>query len=417
MPLIDEIGISLPTALKWGRRLAFSILDQGLFSGANFLISILLGRWLPPEAYGAYGVAFSIMLIIAGIQSSIIFEPMRVYGTTQFNKNLSDYIGKLILLQLTITIPFSILIAIASLFLNSYLKEALLWMAIAMPFYLGIILLRQSCYLESRSSLASTGSLIYFCVSIIGMILIYTMGKLSITSYYAINILGSISGLAFLTRVLLREKEKERVFYTYREIIKQHWTYGRWLLPATIANSIAILIIPPVLSILRGLQETGAYKAYQNFITPFSQLIVAINLLSLPVLSREFSEAGRKKANRLFLRIFTLSTGLLILYLVPLTIWGENIISWLYKNDFYMSFYHLFPIIPGIIILNLLASLLGLKVRYLQRPNTILYSKAASAGATVLLIYPLISAFGLAGSLYLIVITLLIEISILLFSK
>ena len=43
---------------RWGAHISFSLVDQALFSGANFLLNILLARWLLPEAYGAFAVAF-----------------------------------------------------------------------------------------------------------------------------------------------------------------------------------------------------------------------------------------------------------------------------------------------------------------------------------------------------------------------
>src|ERR1041385_6143479 len=44
----------------WVTRGTLAVLDQGLISGSNFLIGILLARWLLPAQYGAYGLAFEI---------------------------------------------------------------------------------------------------------------------------------------------------------------------------------------------------------------------------------------------------------------------------------------------------------------------------------------------------------------------
>ena len=33
---------------RWARKGSLAVLDQGLFSGANFLVNILLARWLEP---------------------------------------------------------------------------------------------------------------------------------------------------------------------------------------------------------------------------------------------------------------------------------------------------------------------------------------------------------------------------------
>jgi hypothetical protein len=43
--------------ISWFKKGSLAVLDQGLFSGANFIVNILLARWLAPEEYGAFAVA------------------------------------------------------------------------------------------------------------------------------------------------------------------------------------------------------------------------------------------------------------------------------------------------------------------------------------------------------------------------
>lgn len=414
LPNNFESNSSLPIIWKWGKRAGFSILDQGLFSGANFVLSILLGRKLLPEVYGAYAIASSIMLIIAGIQSALIFEPMMVYGPTKFKSNLSNYISKLSKLQLAITIPLSIVLIACSLFLKNPVKEALLGMAVVIPFYLAFWFLRQSCYIESKSGLAAISSSIYFVVSFVGIFILIFTNQLTLSSYYLLVIVSSIIGLTYLSYVIIYKGSKTLGEFTYKEISSVHWNYGRWILPATIANSVAVLIIAPVYGLLRGLGEAGAFKAFQNLTTPISQLFVALNLLSLPLLSRTRSEVGERAAGKQFLKLFQVYTGLLIFYLIPLHVWGNSIIFWLYKNTYYLSFSEVIIFIEILITLYVPAFLLGLRARYQERPKSILFAKIGSAVVTILLIGPLISNLGLAGAILVLMLGLIVEITSLL---
>src|SRR3989304_11758 len=131
---MSESSLNLPVIWKWGKRVGFSILDQGLFSGSNFALNILLARWLSPEEYGAFAVSFSIMWILGGIQSSLIYEPMMVFGPIKFQGRLPNYIKQLSRLQLIINIPLSVLVVFASLFMSAIIKTALIGMAITLPF-------------------------------------------------------------------------------------------------------------------------------------------------------------------------------------------------------------------------------------------------------------------------------------------
>ena len=38
-----------------------ALADQALFAGSNFILNIVLARWLSPNDYGAFGVAFSML--------------------------------------------------------------------------------------------------------------------------------------------------------------------------------------------------------------------------------------------------------------------------------------------------------------------------------------------------------------------
>ena len=60
----SEAGCSGKFA-RWVTKGGLAIVDQGLISGSNFLIGILLARWLMPEAYGAFALAFSVFLLLS----------------------------------------------------------------------------------------------------------------------------------------------------------------------------------------------------------------------------------------------------------------------------------------------------------------------------------------------------------------
>ena len=56
------------------------MLDQGLISGSNFVIGVLLARWLLPAQYGAYALAFSVFLLVSFLHQALLTEPQRVFG-------------------------------------------------------------------------------------------------------------------------------------------------------------------------------------------------------------------------------------------------------------------------------------------------------------------------------------------------
>jgi len=75
---------ALESVLPWVKKSGFAILDQALFSGANFLVNILLARWLPPEDYGAFAVALSIYYLLLNLHTAVLTEPMMVFGAGKY---------------------------------------------------------------------------------------------------------------------------------------------------------------------------------------------------------------------------------------------------------------------------------------------------------------------------------------------
>ena len=82
--------------ISWFSKSTLSVMDQGLVSGSNFLLNVMLARWLSPEQYGAYALGFSIFLLMTAVYQSLVLEPMAVLGPILFPDRLKRYLGALL---------------------------------------------------------------------------------------------------------------------------------------------------------------------------------------------------------------------------------------------------------------------------------------------------------------------------------
>src|SRR5580704_17227904 len=124
--------------LRWLNRGSLAILDQGLISGSNFLVSILLARWLAPDFYGAYAVAFGILVLLTLVYSALILEPMSVYGGAVYRSSLLGYVKSLLKMHAAVSLVFALLVSAGAILVSysgrhSGLAGALLGVAIAAP--------------------------------------------------------------------------------------------------------------------------------------------------------------------------------------------------------------------------------------------------------------------------------------------
>jgi len=84
---------------SWLKKAFLAVLDQGLISGSNFLLAILLARWLSPEQYGAYALSFAIFVLFSFIQQGLFLEPMSVFGPSIYRNSQREYLGTLVWLH------------------------------------------------------------------------------------------------------------------------------------------------------------------------------------------------------------------------------------------------------------------------------------------------------------------------------
>jgi len=109
-PRKSFFGKAIPMATKGG----LAVLDQGLISGSNFLVGILLARWLAPGEYGAYALAFAIFLLLSFVSQSLLFEPMAVFSGSAYQKSMRGYFRSVLWIHLAMTVITFVLLGTAA---------------------------------------------------------------------------------------------------------------------------------------------------------------------------------------------------------------------------------------------------------------------------------------------------------------
>src|SRR5439155_722855 len=79
--------------LRWVGRGSWAIADQGLFAGTNFLLNVMLARWLSPGEYGAFAVGLAAVFFVGTFHSALLTEPMLVFGPGKYADRAGAYVG------------------------------------------------------------------------------------------------------------------------------------------------------------------------------------------------------------------------------------------------------------------------------------------------------------------------------------
>jgi O-antigen/teichoic acid export membrane protein len=402
-PLLMKIeGLKL-SLRKWSGRGIFAILDQGLISGSNFLIAILLARWLAPAQYGSYALAFEIFLFMAALYGSLILEPMSVFGPSVYSGNLTSYLGGLLRIHCVLSfLMMAALLATAAAIHAvkpaSLLPDALVGIGLATPCLLLFWLARRGFYIVFLPQKAVLGACIYSALLLTGLALLYRFRSLSPFSAFLLLAAGAIATGPLLLRWLKAGLVETSPGFPLMDIVRRHWTYGRWAVANSVVIWCSLAIYYPLLGSYFTLAEAGKFKALMNLASPIGQAFVAISLLSLPLASRAHHQDG-SVAGRIVRRLTFLYFGGTCLYWAVLLLLRGPIVHHLYGGR-YMQVVSLLPWVALGSILRISGSAQTLVLKAMHSPAKAFVAYSAACVVAITVGIPCTRWFGLRGALF-----------------
>lgn len=389
--------------LVWVGKGALAIMDQGLLSGSTFLISILLARWLSRGEYGAYALGFSLFLLLSGFHNAFFLEPMSVFGPGSHSKCLTSYVKKLLELHFLLALLLSMVAGAGVILLrfvtaDRAMTSAMWGVAIAVPLVQFHWLCRRAVYLKLAPGLAVAGSAIYCLALILLMLVFEKLRWLSPFTGFLIQSLAAVPAALLLLRSL-KSGSDLRPGPSHVDILRQHWRYGRWVAGGTIVHWLSGNAYYVIIGALLPMQALGAFRALQNFCSPFNQFLTAITLLVLPWASSKFAEEGGPGLQRRIRQLTRLFGGGALAYFTAILLFGNRVMSFVYAGH-YNEFSHLLPLATVPVLLG--AASVGSEVaaQVMQAPSEVFLAYAISAAFTLLAGVALTHYWGLVGGLF-----------------
>lgn len=278
---------------KWGMKGGLAILDQGVFSGANFLLTILLARWLVPDQYGAYAIGFSALVFFLQLLFSFVLEPMAVLGPSSHGEDLSDYLSAQVRLYFIFIGVLGLIIA-STVFIygligqNSLLSSVLVVLGLVLPFLLFPWLMRRIFYVLGKPEISLAGSIVYLLILLLFVVSAKQVEVLTgASSVLIVASAGLLSGL-FLVLFFRRNYGYGKKI-TVGKLFRENWVFGKWLVLSGIlmiaAGQVQIYLAGTIL----GLEEAGVIYALQTLSQPITLSITAVTAVITPSLAADFA--------------------------------------------------------------------------------------------------------------------------------
>ena len=179
----------------------FVFLDQAIVSGSNFLISILILRFLGIENFGVYSILWLLLLFFNSVQLAYVISPLLTNAPKQKIINLNLFYGNTFIQQLFFTFLIFILSFCLLEFFGNFFKDYKV-QQFSIPFSFAIFFsqfyqfLRRICF--SKKLFFKATVLDFFVYSIIIFSLIY----LNLINELNLNKVFWIFSISFFLRLV-----------------------------------------------------------------------------------------------------------------------------------------------------------------------------------------------------------------------
>jgi len=399
-----DSGSFMTRVIRWVSKGGLAILDQGLISGSNFMVSILLARWLMPDQYGAYAIAFGIYMMLSLVYQSLVLEPMAVFGGSVFRANLRGYVRTLVSIHIVLSVAiFAALLgswAIShQVSSGSAFTGALAGIAFASPCLMLFALARRCFYVELSPAPAAAGAFIYSAVVLAGLYLVYQRALLS--PFVAFLLLGSG---ALITGTVLMFGVRSKLSGSgpapqVGEAWGRHWRYGRWAFAGCIAGWLPSYIYFPLLSSFTGMAESGQLKALMNLTLPFEQMKGALVMLVLPYAASIAERNGTAGARVLGTRLTLASIVGAVMYWAVIIPLHKPIFHTMYSGRYLDVAY----LLPALALGQVFWSATfgpSLALRAMESPASVFAALGIATLGSLVVGVPATWAFGLKGAIW-----------------
>lgn len=383
---------------KWISRGGWAIVDQAIFSGANFLVGILLARWLSLNSFGMFSTGYSVFLFASALYTSIMTEPMLFFGSNVYKEHLSAYTTILKKAHWLLALLFAPLFFSALFFFtwdDGFFIYSLISVSVSAPFILYLWFARRVAYTILEPRLAVVGGGIYLSLYLIEVFSLYKLEILSPGSVFVAMGFGSlIASHILLSKIKLTNKSNVRI--KLRDVLGLHWGYGRWASLASIfswtLNNLVYLVLPMLISF----DASAVFRAFYYLIMPVMQIGWALGGLFLPAYARLREPSKLKRAvflSAALLMLLALSYGLILF------LWGYQIIGFIFPAS-YLEYSGLLKTIGFLPVFVVLGSVFNALLRSLNKTHLATWAYGVGAVSVLLVVYPFVVKFGVWGAAY-----------------
>lgn len=395
---------TVPESNSGRRKTKLVLLDQAIVSGANFVIGLVLARFLGPAGYGEFILTYNIILFIAGIQGALIIAPMMVTGSTLPSEQQTPYYRAVTLQQFIFCAIVAIVIFIAGLLVDplapAWGLDKILWPLIfAMVGVLCQDFFRRHLFTKDRAGTAAVNDLLTHGLKFIALVGLGLMATMSANQ--ALWIVGGASAAgALVAFVSLRNTEPSpaSVPSTLRQVTTQHWVFGRWLLAESLVYWFGSQLVIYMAGQVVSTTLVGTMSAAQNVVGMVNILFLALENLVPTRASAIYAKGGKAGLTRYLKRVSFIGGAAILGIVLVASLWSEFWLKLFYGSAYagygWMIFWW-----SGYYLITFFQRPLSVGLRVLGNTRGIFLASLGGAVVAIGLSYPIIRLGGATGAM------------------
>ncbi|HEU4708703.1 MAG TPA: lipopolysaccharide biosynthesis protein [Methylophilaceae bacterium] len=320
------------------RHANWAFLDQGVVSGSNFLIGILLARFLGPEAFGIFVLLQSVMLYVNSFQGALIFQPMMSAAPQLVEHERRKYLQGIFAVQLILAVVLGLGAGLLAMLAHAF---GLIDVAGLQPItILALITAMLSFQLQDwqrRYYFVQEKARSAFFIDIIGyggQVVLLSIACLThrldvATGFWIIT----VASLASFATGFLHNRQRP-VFGHAREVLREGWRTGRDYLVAWQFQWLGSQGVFMVGAGIVGTHAVGGVRATQNIVGPINILFLAMDNLIPVAAARRYGNSGLAALSRYLWKITLWGTMLLAPVLLLLAVFAAPLMNLLYGKSY-----------------------------------------------------------------------------------
>ncbi len=381
--------------------LNWTLVDQAMLSGVNFLSGVLLARALGLSEFGVFSLAWLFAGGFSGLQNSLIAAPMMSIGPRQTVEQAPSYFAAVFLQQIgfasaTVIVTFSGALLLSRIYPSWEIGDLILPFVAVTFAYQCQDFMRRYFFVRGRVWSAIEIDAISYLGQLAVLGWLFAVDGLS--PAVALWVIAATSGVAAIVGSFqlgpLKWRQTE-----FRAVLKRHWRSARWLGGATLIGLGAGMLFPIVAGAMLGTAAVGALRAAQNMMGFAQAFFFALENIVPRRAAFHYHHGGLGALKRYLVRIAlfggTATIGVTLFFAMAPSFWlrlifGEEFAGYGYLVQWYAVLY----------VLMFFSVPLNAGLRTLEETKAIFVSVCAGAIVAVSLAYPMVAAFGVSGVVF-----------------